>query len=29
MENAPVFPVPDCACAIVSLFWMMGRIPFC
>jgi hypothetical protein len=29
MENVAVLPVPDCACAITSRPWVMGRIARC
>jgi len=29
IANVAVLPVPDCACAMASLPWMIGRIAFC
>lgn len=29
MENVAVLPVPDCACAITSRPWVMGKIARC
>jgi hypothetical protein len=29
IENVAVLPVPDCACAITSRPWVMGRIARC
>ena len=29
IENAPVFPVPDCACAIISLPLIIEIMDFC
>jgi len=29
IENVAVFPIPDCAYAMVSRFLRRGAIPFC